>query len=68
DGITEAMNSSGELFGDERLHHVLQAHATQTANDLVTTVVAAVDAFAAGAPQADDITLLVVERLPAEQA
>ncbi|WP_298820798.1 SpoIIE family protein phosphatase [Chloroflexus sp.] len=63
DGITEAVNPAGELFGDDRLCLTLQAHASRAAADLVTTVVAAVETFAAGAPQADDMTLLIVERL-----
>ncbi|WP_322820088.1 SpoIIE family protein phosphatase [Chloroflexus sp.] len=63
DGITEAMNPAGELFGDARLQACLQTLCQQPAPDLVTAVVAAVDTFAAGAPQADDITLLIVERL-----
>jgi serine phosphatase RsbU (regulator of sigma subunit) len=66
DGITEAMNPAGELFSDERLQTYLQTHAQQSAADLVTGLVAAVDTFAAGAPQADDITLLIVERLASD--
>ncbi|MBO9315388.1 MAG: SpoIIE family protein phosphatase [Chloroflexus sp.] len=64
DGITEAMNPAGELFGDERLQTYLRTYAHQSAADLVTGLVAAVETFAAGALQADDITLLIVERLP----
>lgn len=66
DGITEAMNPAGELFGDDRLQALLRAQAQSAAAELVAAAVSAVDAFAQGAPQADDITLLVVERLPAD--
>lgn len=66
DGITEAMNPAGELFGDDRLQALLRAQAQSAADELVAAAVSAVDAFAQGAPQSDDITLLVVERLPAD--
>ncbi|MEF3273045.1 MAG: SpoIIE family protein phosphatase [Chloroflexus sp.] len=65
DGITEAMNQARELFGDQRLHDTLRASAQLSAADVVAKVVAAVEAFAAGEPQADDMTLLIVERLTA---
>ncbi|WP_322512676.1 SpoIIE family protein phosphatase [Chloroflexus sp.] len=63
DGITEAMNPSNELFGDARWQALLREQAHCAAADLVAAAVAAVDAFASGAPQADDMTLLIVERL-----
>ena len=63
DGITEAMNRDGELFGDARLVQAVQAHAGQPATTLVQTIVGLVDAFAAGAPQADDMTMLIVKRV-----
>jgi serine phosphatase RsbU (regulator of sigma subunit) len=62
DGITEAMNGAGELFGDDRLLAALRAHADLGSEPLVETIIAEVDAFAAGAPQADDITLLILSR------
>ncbi len=45
-------------------YKLLRTYAHQSAADLVTGLVAAVETFAAGALQADDITLLIVERLP----
>lgn len=62
DGITEAMKVDGELFGDEQFHTVLRASANRAAAEQVRTVIAAVDEFASGAPQSDDITLLIVSR------
>src|SRR6266536_3087497 len=58
DGITEAMNQSGEPYGDRRLTQALQAHAGQPAQTLVRTITQRVDEFVAGAPQADDMTML----------
>ncbi|MEI7772383.1 MAG: SpoIIE family protein phosphatase [Chloroflexales bacterium] len=65
DGITEAMNAAGEPFNDDRLHAVLRAGAAHASQDLVTLVIQQVDAYAAGEPQADDMTLMVVSRLGA---
>jgi len=62
DGITEAMSSAGEPYGDERLLDALRAHADMPAPALVETITRLVDEFAAGAPQADDMTLLIIQR------
>lgn len=63
DGITEAMSAAGEPFGDARLADAIEAHAGLPAHALVHTLVRLVDEFGAGAPQADDMTVLVVKRL-----
>jgi sigma-B regulation protein RsbU (phosphoserine phosphatase) len=62
DGVTEATSPSGELFGEARLRGVLEEAGPSSAPDLVGRVRGAVSAFAAGAPPADDLTLLVVRR------
>ena len=59
DGVTEARNREGELFGEARLREVLAAPGRR-ADRLVADVVAAVEAFAAGAEPADDITVLAI--------
>ncbi len=64
DGITEAMNGAGEPFDDPRLLRELQKHIDLPAADLIRAIEQAVDDYAAGAPQADDMTLLVMKRLP----
>lgn len=62
DGVTEAMDVLGEPYGDERFVEVLRAHVHESADELLRTVIAAVDRYADGAPQADDITLLLLKR------
>lgn len=62
DGITEAVDLADELYGDERLHAAICAGARLDARALVESIVAQVDAHAAGAPQADDMTLLIAAR------
>ena len=63
DGVTEAHNVAGEEFGEERLVSVLQAHYGSSASDILTRIIDAVQAFAHGAEQYDDVTALVVRYL-----
>jgi serine phosphatase RsbU (regulator of sigma subunit) len=63
DGITEALNAVGQMYSDERLVAELHAYAGIDADRFVETLIASVDQYVADAPQSDDITLLVVQRL-----
>jgi sigma-B regulation protein RsbU (phosphoserine phosphatase) len=63
DGVTEANNAAHDEFDEGRFIEVLKAHRTLAATEIVQAVMQAVTEFAAGAPQADDITLLVAKRL-----
>ena len=61
DGVTEAMDPADQLFGVPRLREVLMGSAAQTPLDeLQRKVLEAVENFARGASQADDLTLLLV--------
>ena len=62
DGVTEAVNPEGELYGGERVRQFLQHAVTArtTAGALVEALRADVDAFGAGAEVADDLTVLVL--------
>jgi len=61
DGVTEAMDPAEQLFGVPRLKEVLMGAGMQTPLDeLQTKVLDAVENFAHGASQADDLTLLLV--------
>jgi sigma-B regulation protein RsbU (phosphoserine phosphatase) len=64
DGVTEARNGSGQLFGDDRFAMAAtEAIAARAdAQGVVESIVAAVGAFTAGAAQADDLTIVVVQR------
>ncbi len=62
DGITEAMNPAGQPFSDERFHEVLYEDGHLSAETLVSMIIAQVDSYAAGAPQADDMTLMIIAR------
>lgn len=62
DGVTEAMNARGELFGEERLQAAAAAGPGAGALQTVGNIVKAVGGFTGPTPQSDDITLLVVKR------
>jgi sigma-B regulation protein RsbU (phosphoserine phosphatase) len=63
DGVSEAMDGAARMFGTERLEAVLRkAGSGDGAAPLVTGVREAVDAFAAGAEQYDDVTMLSFRR------
>ena len=61
DGVTESQNTAGEFFGRKRLREVVAAHAAESCTALHNAIAEAVTGFTEGAPQADDITLLVLE-------
>ncbi len=63
DGVTEALNPEGEVFGDHRLHTVLTHYGNAPAPMLLDAIAQSVAAHAAGAAQADDMTLLILQRM-----
>ncbi|HWU70619.1 MAG TPA: SpoIIE family protein phosphatase, partial [Pseudoxanthomonas sp.] len=58
DGITEAFDAGDRAFGEDRLSAAVRAD--YIARENCERLVAAVHAFADGAPQSDDITVLAV--------
>ncbi|MHB8883833.1 MAG: PP2C family protein-serine/threonine phosphatase [Methylovirgula sp.] len=60
DGVTEATNADGALFGDDRLIGLVTGQAQCHPTEVFTSVIADVDSYMALAPMADDVTLLVI--------
>jgi serine phosphatase RsbU (regulator of sigma subunit) len=60
DGLTEAADPEGQLFGDERVNALLTSLSGLSPMQMQEAVLQAVDAFVHGASQADDLTLLIV--------
>jgi sigma-B regulation protein RsbU (phosphoserine phosphatase) len=60
DGVTEARNSAGEEYERARLLELLAGQHGREAQRVLEEVLGAVNSFAEGAPQADDITALVL--------
>jgi serine phosphatase RsbU (regulator of sigma subunit)/putative methionine-R-sulfoxide reductase with GAF domain len=62
DGIPEATDGEGRMFGRKRLAEVARTYRHEPAEKLGESIEAAVAEFVAGAPQSDDLTLVVVKR------
>lgn len=64
DGVTEALNPKEQFFGDDRLSQVLNKHMAKAGDvdSFVKSMYEEVDAFADGAMQADDITMVYLSR------
>jgi sigma-B regulation protein RsbU (phosphoserine phosphatase) len=58
DGVTEAMDADGNLYSDSRLENFLIRSKSDNVKTLIKETLNSVEAFATGAEQADDITLL----------
>ncbi len=63
DGITEAMNVGKEEYGIERLKDQAINNKTSSSNEMLETILQDVKTHATGAPQSDDITLMVIKKI-----
>ena len=62
DGVTEAMNAEEDMFGEARIAAVIDQHKRAPAAEIIDHLVSAVKKHAAGYPQSDDITVVVLRR------
>jgi len=60
DGISEALNAAGEEFGDDRILESITKTARGSASQVLECLVRAVNEFAAGTIQGDDMTAVVM--------
>jgi serine phosphatase RsbU (regulator of sigma subunit) len=61
DGISEAMNAADDCFGEARLAKLLEDHADLPTEELRERILRDVEAFAGGAPQHDDMTMILLK-------
>lgn len=61
DGVSEAKNLADEMFEHERLSSLMRGFSGATAEELAEAVRSGVRNFTGGAPQADDITMVVLQ-------
>ena len=66
DGITEAMNESGDFFGDERLRAAIQATTGQPVEAIGMEILRALQTFVGDAPPHDDVSLMLLKRQSAK--
>ena len=62
DGVTEAFNAEGHIFGERRLLDAAAQNQGLNPEQLVAAIQQAVSTFAGDHPQSDDITLLAIHR------
>ncbi len=61
DGISEGKNDAGELFGVDRITHIVAEHGSKSVEQIKEEILLALSAFTGGALAEDDVTLLVLE-------
>ena len=61
DGLDEARELNGGFFGKQRIKNYLNEHFPDSIDSVVTGIKGAVDAFASGREQFDDLTILMME-------
>ena len=64
DGILEYPDTADELFSEDRLGELIRVHQNEPMARLIEIVLHAVEAYGAGVTQPDDMTMLMVRRLP----
>lgn len=67
DGVTEATDPEGQLFGEKRLKDVLDRGKDKALYELLPMVKNDIDIFVKGADQFDDITMLSVRYYGADK-
>jgi sigma-B regulation protein RsbU (phosphoserine phosphatase) len=60
DGVSEAMNRDSHEYGEERLERAVDAHRGAEADDILNAIYKDVVSHAGGAPQSDDITMMIL--------
>ncbi|MBN2118838.1 MAG: SpoIIE family protein phosphatase [Anaerolineales bacterium] len=61
DGVTEVLNISNEMFGQERLAALVQQYADRAAPDLLQAVRRALSTFGGNQPLVDDVTMVALK-------
>jgi serine phosphatase RsbU (regulator of sigma subunit) len=68
DGITEAMNSANDLFGDDRLSNIVEEHGHLESGELRERILREIEAFVGAADQHDDMTMILMKVQPMVEA
>lgn len=62
DGITEAADHFGNLWGEDRLAEIIRQNADATSEQLIQMVMKALKEYSNGSPLADDVTLVIAKQ------
>ena len=63
DGLTDAENPKGEMFGEKRLLEIIRQEGPSGSSAIEQSLLKSLESFTHGMPQTDDITLVVVEKV-----
>ena len=61
DGLWEALNRKGEMFGRDPIIRILNKYAELDANGILTACLFALDGFRDGRPIEDDVSMVVIK-------
>jgi sigma-B regulation protein RsbU (phosphoserine phosphatase) len=61
DGIWEAFNKEGQMFGKNRLRDIIRKYAEASADEILNEVYAGLNSFMSGTKSEDDITLVIIK-------
>jgi sigma-B regulation protein RsbU (phosphoserine phosphatase) len=61
DGIWEAFNPKGDMFGKERIYDIIRKNSSLSANEIINIILESLKRFQQGAQIEDDITLVVIK-------
>jgi hypothetical protein len=61
DGIWEALNPQGDMFGKERILDIIRKNSSLSANQMIETMLGSLKRFQQGAQIEDDITLVMIK-------
>ena len=61
DGVTEAADNKGLLFGEERLQKFLSQHLSHQPQEIVDALIEELTSFSDGCEQSDDIAILDIK-------
>lgn len=62
DGVTEAMNSMKEQFGEERLERLVKENGSLTPDKFKNILRTGIETFTGKEPQSDDITFVIIKK------
>ncbi len=63
DGLTDTMNETGEMFGEERLYEMVKDLRNHSAQEINDQILETIMSFKGSAEQVDDITMLILKRV-----
>jgi sigma-B regulation protein RsbU (phosphoserine phosphatase) len=64
DGVTEAANTAGEFFAEDKLETAMKSFIKTPSQEIAKSLLNEIDMFCRDAPQTDDITILAVRYKP----